>query len=140
MACTLHYSARLFRIGWVLARHDALFGLRALNVAPMALAMARLIPKKHRNLSAGKRLSLALQALGPTYIKLGQALSTRPDLVGDDIAYDLTELQDRLPPFPTNIARATVEEQLAKPISELFQSFDETPVATASIALAELLP
>jgi ubiquinone biosynthesis protein len=134
MLRSLHYSARLFRIGWVLARHDALFGLRTLKVAPLTLGIANFIPKKHRGLRPGQRLSLALQALGPTYIKLGQALSTRPDLVSDDIARDLSELQDRLPPFPTKIARATVEEQLGKPIGELFQSFDETAVATASIA------
>ena len=134
MLRSLRYSTRLFSIAWVLARHDALFGLRALNISPLTLGLLSIIPKKHRKLRPGQRLSLALQTLGPSYIKLGQALSTRADFVGDDIARDLAELQDRLPPFPTKIARATVEEQLGKPIDELFQSFDETPVATASIA------
>ena len=82
----------------------------------------------------GQRLSLALQALGPSFIKAGQALSTRADLIGEDIARDLTNLQDSLPPFSTKIARATVEQQLGAPIENLFTSFDDTAIAAASIA------
>lgn len=130
----LYYSLRVLTIGWVLARHDALFGLSALNVSPLLLWVTRRVARKRRGLRRGQRLSLALQALGPTYIKLGQALSTRADLVGEDIAEDLSELQDRLPPFPTAIAKATVEEQLEAPLFELFSHFEETPVAAASIA------
>jgi ubiquinone biosynthesis protein len=75
----------------------------------------------------------ALTALGPAYIKFGQILSTRPDIVGDDLARQLTVLQDRLPPFPTAEARAAVEVELGRPIDEVFASF-EPPIAAASLA------
>ncbi|WP_299650607.1 2-polyprenylphenol 6-hydroxylase [uncultured Jannaschia sp.] len=75
----------------------------------------------------------AVTALGPSYIKLGQILSTRPDFVGDDLAVQLRVLQDKLPPFPTEIARATVEAELEAPVETIFSEFSE-PVAAASIA------
>lgn len=75
----------------------------------------------------------ALSALGPAYIKFGQVLSTRPDLVGDEMATQLRVLQDKLPPFGMEAARSTVEEQLDKPVDEVFSAFSE-PVAAASIA------
>ena len=128
------YSFRLLGVGWTLARYDALFGLEALRVAPILLLFCRLIPARHRKLRPGQRLSLAIQALGPSFIKAGQALSTRADLIGEAIANDLTELQDSLPPFATKIARATIEEQLGAPIDTLFSSFDDTAIAAASIA------
>ena len=75
----------------------------------------------------------ALTALGPAYIKFGQVLSTRPDMVGEDMAKQLMVLQDKLAPFPRNVAAETVEASLGKPVEELFSSFSE-PVAAASIA------
>ncbi|HRO13833.1 MAG TPA: 2-polyprenylphenol 6-hydroxylase [Paracoccus sp. (in: a-proteobacteria)] len=75
----------------------------------------------------------AITALGPAYIKFGQILSTRPDVVGDRMAMQLRVLQDRLPPFPTDIARATLEAELGQPVEALFTDFSE-PVAAASIA------
>ncbi|CTQ33461.1 2-polyprenylphenol 6-hydroxylase [Jannaschia rubra] len=75
----------------------------------------------------------ALTALGPSYIKLGQILSTRPDFVGSDLAMQLRVLQDKLPPFPTAQARAMVEVDLEMPVDVLFSEFSE-PVAAASIA------
>ena len=75
----------------------------------------------------------ALSALGPAYIKFGQILSTRPDLVGDDLADQLRVLQDKLPPFPTDVAKASVEEELGKPVDEVFSEFSDA-VAAASIA------
>jgi ubiquinone biosynthesis protein len=75
----------------------------------------------------------ALTALGPAYIKFGQLLSTRPDVVGDELALQLRVLQDKLPPFPTDIAKATVAKELGLPVEELFSEFSE-PVAAASIA------
>ncbi len=130
----LKYSLRLLGIGWKLARHDALFGLDAIGAPPLLLLLCRLVPKQRKKLRPGQRLSLALQALGPSFIKAGQALSTRADLIGDDIARDLTELQDDLPPFASSIARRTVEEQLGAPVDVLFRSFEEEAVAAASIA------
>ncbi len=82
----------------------------------------------------GERLALALQSLGPGFIKLGQALSVRADLVGKEIADDLTTLQDNIPPFETDKARQSIEDELGKPLSEIFNSFDDTPIAAASIA------
>lgn len=134
MLKNIRNSMRLLSIGWTFARHDALFGLEALNVSPFTLWVSRLAARPHRGLRPGQRLSLALQALGPSFIKAGQALSTRPDLIGETIAEDLTELQDSLPPFSTAIAKQMVEEQLGASISELFTSFDETAAAAASIA------
>lgn len=75
----------------------------------------------------------ALTALGPAYIKFGQILSTRPDVVGDDLAVQLRYLQDRLPPFPQDVARRMVEAEFGAPLDSLFSEFSE-PVAAASIA------
>jgi len=82
----------------------------------------------------GERLRLALQDLGPVYVKFGQILSTRRDLLPGDIADELALLQDQVPPFPGEAARAIVEQSLGKPVTELFASFDTTPLASASIA------
>lgn len=82
---------------------------------------------------AGARLAVALERLGPAYIKLGQMLATRPDIVGDMVATALEHLQDRLPPFPDQAARAVIEQSLDRPLSALFQSFGPA-VAAASIA------
>src|SRR6478672_1536845 len=80
------------------------------------------------------RLRLAMQDLGPLFVKFGQVLSTRRDLVPPDIADELTLLQDRVAPFDGNAARALVEQALALPIDVAFASFDTTPLASASIA------
>ena len=82
----------------------------------------------------GERLAIALTALGPVFIKIGQALSVRRDIIGDDIARDLSLLRDRLPPFSTELAKMTIESELEKPIDSLYSKFDEKPAAAASIA------
>src|SRR6202042_248241 len=78
--------------------------------------------------SRGERLRLALQELGPIFVKFGQALSTRRDLLPADIADELAKLQDRVPPFPGDIARAAVEQAHGRPVGETFATFDETPL------------
>jgi len=78
-------------------------------------------------------ITRALTALGPAYIKFGQILSTRPDVVGDELAQQLQVLQDKLPPFSIEIAQQTVEEELGRPVTAMFSAFSE-PVAAASIA------
>jgi ubiquinone biosynthesis protein len=133
MLRNLRYSIRLFGIGWVLARHDALFGLEAVGAPSILLWTCRRVARRS-NERRGVRLAHALQSLGPSFIKAGQALSTRADLVGEDIAADLAILQDRVPPFPAAAAKAMVEEQLGAPISELFAQFEEVAHAAASIA------
>jgi ubiquinone biosynthesis protein len=80
------------------------------------------------------RLRLALEALGPIFVKFGQMLSTRRDLMPTDIADELAKLQDQVPPFPSAQAVAILEANYRRPLSEVFQSFEETPVASASVA------
>ena len=82
----------------------------------------------------GVRLRLALEALGPIFVKFGQMLSTRRDLVPLDIADELAQLQDRVPPFPSSEAMASLEAAYQKPLAEVFAEFDATPVASASVA------
>lgn len=80
------------------------------------------------------RLRLALESLGPIFVKFGQVLSTRRDLMPTDIADELAKLQDQVPPFPSDQAMAEVEKAYGKPVSEVFAEFDPVPVASASIA------
>jgi ubiquinone biosynthesis protein len=89
-----------------------------------------------RNLDAprGQRLREALERLGPIFVKFGQVLSTRRDLLPLDIANELAHLQDRVPPFDSQLAIATIERALGRPLGELFVSFDPMPVASASVA------
>lgn len=86
--------------------------------------------KKNR----GRNLSRALSILGPSFIKLGQSLSVRPDVVGEEIASQLTNLQDRLPPFQWKSAKKIIKKQLGNSVENLFSEFDKIPVAAASIA------
>ncbi len=80
------------------------------------------------------RLRLALEALGPIFVKFGQVLSTRRDLIPTDIADELAGLQDRVPPFPSAQAVALLESAYGKPLNQVFSSFDQLPVASASVA------
>ncbi|MEK6806104.1 MAG: ubiquinone biosynthesis regulatory protein kinase UbiB [Pseudomonadota bacterium] len=82
----------------------------------------------------GERLRLALEELGPVFIKFGQALSTRPDILPPDIALELSRLQDNVPPFSGAEAKRIIELSLGKKTEELFAEFDETPLASASVA------
>jgi len=100
----------------------------ALWLAPWRLAP---VPKK---LSRGERLRLALEALGPIFVKFGQILSTRPDLIPDDIVNELTHLQDNVPPFSGKEATLLIESQLGESVETLFAKFDSVPMASASIA------
>ncbi|MBL0547325.1 ubiquinone biosynthesis regulatory protein kinase UbiB [Aeromonas jandaei] len=92
------------------------------------------LKNKQPDLSRGARIRLAFEALGPIFIKFGQMLSTRRDLLPPDIAEELALLQDRVPPFCGQAARQQIERSLGCPIETLFDDFDETPLASASIA------
>ena len=131
---TARNLARLFAIARTLARHDALFPLELAGVAPPVVWAARMVSSRSAGGRPGERLARALQELGPGFVKAGQLLSVRPDLVGEDIADDLANLQDRLAPFPAGEARATIERELGRPVEASFQSFEDEPVAAASIA------
>jgi ubiquinone biosynthesis protein len=89
-----------------------------------------------RDLSSPRavRLRMALEALGPIFVKFGQVLSTRRDILPQDVADELAKLQDRVPPFPAEQVMATLERAYRKPVAEVFKSFDQTPVASASVA------
>jgi ubiquinone biosynthesis protein len=136
MIGTLSSFARLWRNARTLARHDALIPKEYLSQIPFSLRVARRVLGFGRvdiNAPPGVRLARALESLGPAHIKLGQILATRPDVIGSEIAAALEQLQDRLPAFPTEDARKSVESELDKPLAVLFSRFGE-PVAAASIA------
>lgn len=130
-------APRLFRVVAVLLKYqldEVIEGARLYR--PLKL-LTPLLPGPAvdtRGLSRGVRLRLALTELGPIFVKAGQVLSTRRDLVPPDIADDLALLQDQVPPFPGAEARAIVERELRAPVTTLFAAFDETALASASIA------
>jgi ubiquinone biosynthesis protein len=137
MANVFSNIARLLHAGFVLARYDALLPPDQLKQAPWPARAALKIAKLGRSdqLKGGEQnhLTAALTRLGPSYIKLGQFLATRPDMIGAKRAFELKVLQDRLPAFPDAEARAMVEQELGKPIAELYTSFGPS-IAAASIA------
>ncbi|MBN2751212.1 MAG: 2-polyprenylphenol 6-hydroxylase [Rhodospirillaceae bacterium] len=131
---SLRNTIRLLTIARVLARHDALFLLDSMPVTRQIAGLARLISNHHAEGRPGERLARALVELGPSFIKLGQALSTRADLVGDEIAADLSMLQDRLEPFSFAEVEKILAEELGAEIPALFSDFTEVPIAAASVA------
>ncbi|MEE2760616.1 MAG: 2-polyprenylphenol 6-hydroxylase [Pseudomonadota bacterium] len=125
---------RLFGIARTLAKYDALFPLESAGIAPGLVHGAKLLSRKEAKGRPGERLAAALKELGPSFIKLGQALSTRSDFLGEEVAADLSELQDNLPPFPGIEARTIITRELDAEMDSLFSSFEDSPVAAASIA------
>ena len=125
---------RLIGIVRTLARHDALWLFARVPGARVPVGIVRLLWGRRRDGRPGQKLAAALTDLGPSFIKLGQALSVRADLIGDQVAEDLSLLQDRLPAFPTKLARQSIESELGGTVETLFSRFDEIPVAAASIA------
>lgn len=133
----LKNTASLLRIVRVLARHNALFVFEPLRTYPFIRRLGGLMARPvrgSRHQRPGERLAAALVELGPSFIKLGQVLSTRADLIGDAFARDLALLQDKLPPFPFEEAKRIIEQELDLPLGALFETFEETPVAAASMA------
>ncbi|MCW5569591.1 MAG: ubiquinone biosynthesis regulatory protein kinase UbiB [Steroidobacteraceae bacterium] len=130
--------ARLIGIQRVLVRHGLDDLVRATHLYRPLRYLALASPwtwfQRRHGASRGERVRLALEELGPIFVKFGQAVSTRRDLLPLDIADELAKLQDRVPPFPGAIARATAEKAYGKPLSAVFGAFDETPLAAASIA------
>lgn len=127
---------RLATIMRVFTRHGLFVRLEAsgLIIGGAARFLGMFTKADYKNETLGKRLAKSLEVLGPTFIKFGQALSMRPDVVGQDIASELELLRDSLPSFPGEEARAIIADTLGGEISEYYQSFDDRAVAAASIA------
>ena len=135
MIAGFSHFIRLGRASFVFAREDvfALVDTRPLPLpARAAISVARLFARPSAK-GGASRLAAALTRLGPTYVKLGQFLATRPDVVGNAIARDLESLQDKMAPFPQSEAEATVVAAFGKPVTDVYASFGPA-VAAASIA------
>ena len=127
----------LMHAGYVLAREGVISALPSDPLPPPARFMKKLAATIRRRQATerkqSERLSIALNRLGPSWVKLGQFLATRPDVVGSEIARDLELLQDRMEPFPRDAAISQIEESLGRKIDDIFTEFSE-PVAAASVA------
>jgi ubiquinone biosynthesis protein len=128
------HLSRLLRWGRTLARHGALTGIERDPLTPTPLRRLVRIARFGASVPKQPRYADALESIGPAAIKFGQALATRPDLVGEDAALDLYRLQDALPPVPFPLIKASIEQALGRPLDQLYASIDEVPVGAASIA------
>src|SRR5579862_7079751 len=131
-------AQRLLQIQRALVRHGLDDFVRATHLYRPFRFLFYLSPwtwfQRSTGITRGERLRLALEELGPIFVKFGQALSTRRDLLPVDIADELARLQDRVPPFPGNIAVAMIEKTFGLPLEQIFGGFEATPLAAASIA------
>lgn len=125
---------RLLRWGRTLAKHGALQGIERDPLTPPNVRRLVKLARFGTRQPAEPDYAHALQAIGPAAIKLGQALATRPDLVGEAAAHNLLRLQDSLPPAPFPLIRQALEQALEAPLESLFAEFEEVPVGAASIA------
>ncbi len=131
----LYHAIRLGHVGYVLAREGVFARIDPALAPPSAqagLKLARLLARRDAG-DASERLKRAFERLGPSHVKFGQFLATRADVVGQKLADDLAGLQDKMPAFPTEVAKKVIEADLGRPVEALFESFGE-PVAAASIA------
>src|SRR3954465_9084775 len=124
---------RIFSVAWRFGLDEFTLVEGARWVGLPTLPASRLWPKR-KQAPRAVRLRMALETLGPIFVKFGQVLSTRRDLLPPDIADELAKLQDQVPPFPTPLAVAAVEAAFGRPIAQVFEQFAEIPVASASIA------
>ena len=134
-------ALRLIYINWVLVRNGLDEIVLATHLFRPVRFLLYLLPWhwfRGEMPPRGERIRRSLEELGPMFVKFGQMLSTRRDLLPDDVAQELAKLQDRVPPFPGVEARAIVEKSLNKSVTELFEHFDEQPHASASIAQVHL--
>jgi ubiquinone biosynthesis protein len=128
---------RLFVINRVLIRHnldELIYAIPAFRPLRFIYHISPWNWKKEERAPRGERIRKALEDLGPVFVKFGQVLSTRRDMLPDDLADELAKLQDNVPPFSGKLAREIIEKSLGKSVNELFQDFDEIPLASASIA------
>ncbi len=134
---SLRVIGRLIEIQRVLIRYGLDDYVRATHLYRPLRFFSYLSPwtwSRRRRGARGERLRLALEKLGPIFVKFGQALSTRRDLLPIDIADELAKLQDQVPPFPSEVAKASIGRAFGRPVAEVFASFEDQPIAAASIA------
>ncbi|UJW75818.1 2-polyprenylphenol 6-hydroxylase [Rhizobium sp. SL42] len=128
---------RLARVGWVLVREGVVAALPSDGLPPLVgfgkALVGPLARRRAKQAERSDRLAQAVARLGPSYVKIGQFLATRPDVVGADFADDLAGLQDRMDFFPTEDAKSTIRDSLGRTIDDLYLRFD-APIAAASIA------
>jgi ubiquinone biosynthesis protein len=134
LTATVTHLWRLLKWGRTLARHGALKGIEDDPLTPPQIRRLVRIARFGARIPPAPDYAAALQAIGPAAIKLGQALSTRPDLVGAKAAENLSTLQDALPPAPFADIRKAIETSFEAPLEHLFDSFEEEPIGAASIA------
>src|SRR6478735_11330517 len=123
---TLGAYFRLWRVGWILVREGVISALPSEDLPPsvgIAKSFAGLFARNRaRSRKRSDRLAQAVERLGPSYVKIGQFLATRPDVVGVEFADDLSQLQDRMAFFPEAAAKANIEGSLGRPTEELYAS------------------
>jgi ubiquinone biosynthesis protein len=134
MLSTIRNIFRLTKIGFVLYRNGALFIMRDLKIAPVLYNILRLMPFQSSSDINGKGLAKALKELGPVFIKFGQTIATRSDLIGEELAEDLAKLQDRLPPSENFKIEEEIKKEFDVNINNIFTDFDRKAVAAASIS------
>jgi len=130
-------ALRLFKIAWVFSRHGVDELVLTIPLFRRLRFLVYLVPGywlRDREAPRAVRIRESLEELGPIFVKFGQILSTRRDLLPDDIAVEFARLQDNVPPFPSKQAKEIIEEAYGKSVSEVFRCFEETPLASASIA------
>src|SRR3989344_5378515 len=134
---SLSQFGRLLHITRIFVRHDLDEFVSAIHLFRPYRTLLRLLPWRWapRTLAPrGQRLREALEELGPIFVKFGQVLSTRPDLLPEDIAEELAKLQDQVPPFPEAEAVAVIERALGSKLTQFFSEFSQSPLASASVA------
>ena len=134
---TRHELRRYGHVIAVLARYgfdDILYRLNAKHDMPWRDKVFKRKMDDVMSFSTAQRVRLVLEELGPTYVKFGQILSGRPDLLPEDFINELNHLQDNVPSFPFHDAKAIIEREFDRPLGDLYDDFEETPVAAASLA------
>ncbi len=135
----IRHTRRYREIAMALMRHGFGYMVEEIGLFHVLSLPRRMITRKApETKTVGERIRLVLEELGPAFIKLGQLLSTRSDLFPDSVIRELIKLQDQVPPFPAHEARRIIEAELSMSIGDIFSSFEDVPVAAASIGQVHL--
>ena len=132
LSSTYHHAKRYKQIIDILIKYGFGYIVEKVGII-LPVGTARPSPKSEDKLTTAQKVVMMLQELGPTFIKLGQVLSTRPDIIPSNYIKELKRLQDDVAPFGFETVMRKIEEELGCNLSDVFKSFDETPLASASI-------